>query len=172
MQFILDLIAKLLGWQPNPQSSEIVQPQASQDVIGPIGPVLTLNDWITSSGKYPERVTSLELNYDVKSAATVLVDKINALGRKLGLGKLPISSGFRPTSVNSNIKGAAKKSGHTYGKAVDFVDVDGKLKELVAKNPEILRELGLFMEDGVATPTWLHLDYISRADRPSRIFKP
>lgn len=183
MKALLDLILQLLGGsRPAPQQppkEEIkTQPEPIKDVIEPIkatqepGPVMTIDDWITSSGKYPERAKSEELTYDVRSAAMLLVDKINDLGRRLKLGKLPISSGFRPTKVNASIKGAAKASGHTRGFAVDFVDVDGKLKELFKQNHEILRELGLFLEHPDFTKTWAHLDYISRPDRPDRIFKP
>ncbi len=183
MQFLIDLILGLFKSPPQSkvEPSPVAQPeiqtpnsepytQPEEPLIG--APTLTLDDWITSSGKYLDRANSPELTYDVRSAAMVLVDKINELGRRLKLGKLPVSSGFRPSKVNANIKGAAKGSAHMSGKAVDFVDADGKLKALVGNNPELLRELGLFMEHPDNTPTWLHLDYVARIDRPNRIFKP
>ena len=85
---------------------------------------------------------------------------------------LKVSSGFRPSTVNSKIPNAAKRSSHMTGLAIDLVDVDGKLKELVAKQPALLRTHNLFMEDSGSTPGWIHLDYATRVDRPSRIFKP
>lgn len=170
---ILDLILNLLGAFKSPKKDE---PIAEPPVIKPEpevkAPAITLDDWITSSGKYPDRAKSEELTYDVKSAAMLLVDKINELDRRIGLGKVSVSSGFRPTKVNAGIPNAAKASGHTRGMAIDFSDKDGYLKEKVAKHPEILRELGLFMEHPDATATWLHLDMIRRTDRPDRIFRP
>lgn len=163
MKFLLDILLNSFT-KPENKAPETVKP----DQV----PTLTLDAWITSSGKYMDRAKSPELTYEVKSAAMVLVDKINELGRRLNLGTLEVSSGFRPIVVNANIKGAAKSSGHTKGMAVDFSDKDGKLKALVASKPEILRELGLFMEAPEATLTWLHLDYINRPDRPNRQFKP
>lgn len=87
-----------------------------------------------------------------------------------------VSSGFRPSMVNAKIKGAAKKSGHLTGHAIDIKDADGFLKKNLtpATNPDHadrLRALGLFLEDPNATPTWCHLDIKERKDRPSRIFK-
>jgi len=172
---LLDLIISFLGAFKAPKKEDPIKETA--EVSKPIEtkpePVtLTLDDWITSSGKYPDRANSVELTYDIKSAAMVLVDKINELGRRLGLGKLTVSSGFRPSKVNAAIKHAAKASGHLRGLAVDFADADGKLKEKIRKHPEILRELELFMEHPDATQTWAHLDYIKRSDRPDRLFKP
>ena len=132
--------------------------------------MLKLNDWITSSGKYPERAS--ESNSDIEASATVLLEKVNAVLEDCGLKDVKVSSGFRPESVNAKITNAAKKSAHMSGKAIDLVDVDGKIKALVQSKPELLRKLGLFMEHPDATPTWCHLDYVVRADRPNRIFKP
>ena len=171
MKILLDLILNLLGAFKGPKEEERIsfEPQKPNEIKAP---VLTLDDWITSSGKYPERAKSEELTYDVKSAAMLLVDKINELDRRIDLGKPVVSSGFRPTKVNAGIPNAAKSSGHTRGLAVDFADKDGILKAKVAKYPEILRELGLFMEHPDATLTWMHLDYIKRSDRPDRLFRP
>lgn len=172
---LLDLILSLLGAFKAPKKEEVVSSTSEApkpEEIKPEPVTLTLDDWITASGKYPDRANSPELTYDVKSAAMVLVDKINELGRRLKLGRLVVSSGFRPSGVNAAIKGAAKASGHLRGLAVDFADSNGELKAKVRKHPEILRELELFMEHPDATPTWLHLDYIKRSDRPDRLFRP
>jgi len=135
--------------------------------------MLTLNDWITSSNKYNDRANSPELTQSVKDAATILINKINVLMADLGVtAVLKVSSGFRPSTVNSKIPNAAKRSSHMTGLAIDLVDVDGKLKSLIAKRPDLLRTHNLFMEDAGSTPGWCHLDYATRADRPSRTFKP
>ena len=135
--------------------------------------MLTVENWITSSNKYPERAKSIELTDDVKANAAILIAKVNALLSDLGVSdKLSVSSGFRPSSVNSGIANAAKRSAHMSGKAIDIVDLDGKLKGLVASRPDLLRTHELFMEDSGSTPTWMHLDFITRVDRPTRTFKP
>lgn len=173
MKFLLDIINNAFKTTFNNENKTIDQPKQGLQQAEPVhAPILTLDLWITSSNKYPERAKSDELTYEVKSAAMVLVDKINELGRRLNLNSLSVSSGFRPTKINSTIPGAAKSSGHTKGLAVDFEDKDGKLKALIASKPEILRELGLFMEAPGHTPTWCHLDYINRTDRPNRQFNP
>lgn len=132
---------------------------------------LTLEDWITSSGKFPERATSPELTGDVEIAATILLEKVNTLLFNAGIAEAIISSGFRPSAVNAKI-GGAKKSAHMSGLAIDLEDAKGVIKDLVKKYPKTLRRLGLFMEDPASTPTWCHLDYVDRVDRPNRIFKP
>lgn len=131
---------------------------------------LSLNDWVTSSGKYPERAK--ESTQEIEDNATVLLSKVNELLATLGIDEVSVSSGFRPASVNSKIVNAAKRSAHMSGKAIDLVDVDGRVKRLVWSRPDLLRSLGLFMEDGNSTPTWCHIDYVQRNDRPSRTFQP
>lgn len=131
---------------------------------------LNLNDWVTSSGKYPERAK--ELTQEIEDNAVILLSKVNELLLTLGIDEVSISSGFRPASVNSKIANAAKRSAHMSGKAIDLVDVDGRVKHLVASKPDLLRSLGLFMEDAKSTPTWCHVDCVYRTDRPSRTFQP
>lgn len=132
--------------------------------------MITLKDWVTSSGKYPERAK--ELTPDVVLSAEEFLILVNDLLEQLGIASASVSSGFRPASVNSKIPNAAKRSAHMSGKAIDLIDIDGSLKKLIASKPEIMRKLGLFLEDPASTPTWCHVDCVVRADRPSRIFKP
>ena len=70
---------------------------------------ITVDDVITSSGRYPERKESPELTDEVKSNIAGLVDKVNRLLTELKWNKnVSISSGFRPSNVNIKTKGAAK----------------------------------------------------------------
>ena len=134
---------------------------------------LTLEDWITSSGKYPERASSKELTDEVKANATKLVNTINSFLKELDWkDPISISSGFRPNSINSKIKNAAKKSLHLTGLALDIVDPSSKLKEAIKSKSELLATFGLWMEAPDSTPTWCHLDLGTRTDRPIRIFNP
>lgn len=136
--------------------------------------MITLKDWITASGKYPEREKSAELTDDVKANAQRLLSAVNAFLSDLGWkGSVSVSSGFRPASVNANIKGAAKKSAHMTGLALDILDPKGQLgKRIREEKGELLRKHGLFMEALESTPTWVHLDLVPRTDRPSREFRP
>lgn len=132
---------------------------------------LSLHDWLTASDKYPDRMNSLELTPEILSNATTLIDDVNKLLRSLGITKVSVSSGFRPLGVNAKV-GGSKASGHLRGLAVDLVDVDGTLATLIAANPRLLRQFGLFLENPKVTKGWVHLDKIKRADRPTRIFNP
>lgn len=105
--------------------------------------------------------------------AIILLDKINSLLDELGITETTISSGWRPLSVNNKITNASKKSAHMIGKAIDLKDnSDQHLAKLIASQPELLRKYGLFLENPDSTKYWIHLDYLVRADRPSRIFNP
>jgi hypothetical protein len=170
---MLDLIRLLISLftgskaEPKPNSvlENTTQPEPNKEVIEPlIRPLITLDDWITSSGRYPERANSPELTYDVKSAAMVLVDKVNKLGRLLNLSALDVSSGFRPVAVNNAIPHASRKSGHTIGFSIDFKDRDGKIDELLAQDASqaVLEQLELWQEHPSKTVNWAHVDYINR----------
>jgi len=135
--------------------------------------MLTLDDWITSSGKYPDRAKSLELTSQVKDNAQLLLDSVNDLLKSLNidLSKIRVSSGFRPSNVNSKIPNAAKKSLHMTGLAIDIEDNDNSLDKAIQDKPELLKTYQLWLESPEATPKWTHLDKGTRTDREKRIFK-
>lgn len=148
--------------------------------------MITLNDWITSSNRYPERAQSPELTDEVKKNAENLIAKVNALLQDIGWTEaVSISSGFRPSGVNKNVKGAAKRSGHQTGLCIDiFQDKkdNQKLGFLIRSLQDnkglqgVLGANGLMMEKLEYTKgnntDWIHLDIIPRKDRPSREFIP
>jgi hypothetical protein len=143
---------------------------------------LTESDIVTSSGKYPERQKSPELTQEVLSNIKTLANKINALLEHIKWSEeVVVSSGFRPSAINASVKGAAAKSSHTLGMAVDIVQPKNNNKlakaiEEAQKKDRILTKLGLWMEDPTVTvgqnTAWVHLDFKNRPDRPSRVFKP
>jgi hypothetical protein len=136
--------------------------------------MITLDDWITSSGKYPDRAKSEELTDVVKDNATLLLESVNDLLSVLGvdLSKITVSSGFRPSSINSTIPHAAKRSLHMTGLAIDISDVGGELDKLITANSELLETYQLWQEHPDNTGTWCHLDKGSRSARKVRVFKP
>ncbi len=139
--------------------------------------LIKYEDLITASGTYPERLHSTELTIDIKENAKLLLEKVNILLCGLKVPKVGISSGFRPSAVNANTPGSAKRSAHMICQAVDIIDdKDQTLGKLITSHPEKLRELGLFVEDLGSTrgknTNWVHIDMVKRSDRPSRTFKP
>lgn len=144
--------------------------------------MIKLDAWITSSNRYPDRAKSSELTAEVKNNAQDLLDKVNALLKDIGwTEEVSISSGFRPSAINANVKGAAKKSAHMSGLALDIFQAKptNKLGLLIRekqKSDKILEKHGLMMESLEATvgvnSLWVHLDCVKRNYRPSMEFKP
>ena len=134
--------------------------------------IIKLDDYITANGKYPERLQSVELTQEVKDDAVKLLNKINQLLKELGIKEAKVSSGFRPSSVNSKIPNAAKKSLHMSGQACDINDPDGKLDKLFDENDVLLKKYGLWQEHPDDTKGWAHLDCKDRGKRKKNQFKP
>lgn len=139
--------------------------------------MITLKDYLTSSGKYPDRE---KLADDaVRGNAANLLIKVNSLLLTLGIKEVTISSGFRPAAVNAKIANASKKSLHMTGSAIDIADPGNKIGKLIQEQAErdqysdLLHKHGLWLEDLAATASWAHLDQsTARKNRPVRIFKP
>lgn len=107
----------------------------------------------------------------------IAISKIRAAyGRSLS-----VSSGYRPSSINSQTIGAAKASAHMMCQAVDIVDKDGSFAKWCLNNLTILEEAGMFMEDPRYTyiindkseriSGWTHLD-IRGPKSGKRVFIP
>ncbi len=135
--------------------------------------MITLKDWVTASGKYPEREKSEDLTDEVKKNAEAFLAVLNDFLEELTPGvEYKVSSGFRPSSVNSKIPNAAKKSLHMTGLAIDLEDPDDELDKLIQSKPELLDKYGLWLEHPDSTPKWTHLDKGTRTQRKIRIFHP
>lgn len=139
--------------------------------------IVTMLDHATSSGSYPDRVRHPEYTEEVINNTRALLDKVNGLLTELGVEKVRVSSGFRPSGVNAGLSNAAKRSYHMLGKAVDLLD-DGNqnLARKISTRPDLLKKYELWLEDPQSTigknTNWCHLDDGNRQDRPSRVFKP
>lgn len=120
-----------------------------------------------------DKTHKAELTPDIEANVSNFIAIVNKLFLELGhTTPAYISSGWRPSSLNSKVKGAAQKSYHTLGMAIDIKDPDGELYKLVTSRPDLLRKYGLWVEHRESSPSWLHIDIGTRSDRPSRIFKP
>lgn len=133
---------------------------------------MTREDVITASGKYKNRANSKELTQEVLNNIDRLITAVSALFYDLKSTIPPVSSGFRPSTVNASIPTAAKKSLHMRGLAVDLEDKDGTIGLLIKSRPDFLSKHSLWLEDLNSTKGWVHLDLGSRLDRPSRTFLP
>jgi hypothetical protein len=134
--------------------------------------MLTLDDWITSSGSHPERASDSELTDEVMANAQRLLDAVNPFLDELGITPPPVSSGFRPSTVNAALPNSAKRSLHMTGLAIDLRDKNNELDRIVVANSALLTKYGLWLESPASTPGWTHLDLGTRSDRPVRIFQP
>lgn len=83
------------------------------------------------------------------------------------------NSGWRPTAINGSTPGAAVKSKHLLGLAIDIADPDGKLGEWVCSpaGKAALEEIGLWAEHRSATPSWCHVQTVPPRSG-NRIFWP
>ena len=97
-----------------------------------------------------------------------LCRKVNALGY---VPPMRASSCLRSIEAQKRINPKAMGSSHLYGRAVDIIDTDGKLKAWCVANKAKLIECGLWMEDPASTPTWCHLQTTAPKSM-NRIFKP
>jgi uncharacterized protein YcbK (DUF882 family) len=132
--------------------------------------MLTLEDFATSSGKYPSRLR--EITPQIKDNLIELLEKVTGLLDALEIEDVKVTSGYRSPSANANIKGASKTSHHMTGKAVDLEDTNGEIAARIKAAAPLLKTFGLWMEDPERTPGWCHLDIGHRTDREIRIFKP
>lgn len=122
---------------------------------------------------YPDLVTE-ELKENVKD----LVEKVQKLLELWG-GTTQVSSGWRPPAINAVTPGAAKKSKHMTGQAVDLMDRSGRLDAWCLANLKVLEDLGLWLEHPDATQTnmerfghgWCHLQTVPPKSG-KRVFMP
>lgn len=100
-----------------------------------------------------------------------LLSRVNWLLGTLGI-KAKVSSGYRPSAINSSVKGA-KSSAHLSCEAVDLVGVD--FARELHRNPLLLEEADLYLEHpdyttGKST-RWSHLQ-IRKTKSGNRVFIP
>lgn len=134
--------------------------------------MITLKQYLTADGKYPEREKHKEVTPELIKNAEMLLDKVNKLLTDLGIQTVRVSSGFRPSEVNAKIANAAKKSLHMTGQAIDIQDPDGSLDELLDDSDVLLKRYGLWQESPAATKGWCHLDMKNRGTRKKNQFIP
>ena len=101
----------------------------------------------------------------IQSAALLTVGRANLLLDRLALAGVPleandrgslVNSGYRPAAINATIPGAARRSKHMLGLAVDINDPDGMVDDWCMNNLDVLEEIGVWLEHPSATKCWTH----------------
>lgn len=108
-----------------------------------------------------DRTHAEELTDEIRRNADVTVAKANRLLERAGRSAIDeVRSGWRPQAVNDATANAARSSRHLTAQAIDLPDNDRTLATWCVDNLDVLKELGLWMEDPRWTPTWVHLQTI------------
>lgn len=128
--------------------------------------MITLRDyWMGRDQKYPDDLTP-----EIEGNAAELIDRVNLLLAAFGETR-KVNSGWRPPEVNAKTAGAAVKSKHMMGLAVDLADPDGDLDEWCMENESELERLQLWLEHPAATKGWCHLQSVPPKSG-KRVFYP
>lgn len=118
---------------------------------------------------------------EIRDNANELLHRVNKLlvMYNMATGEVvsQVASGYRPPAINAATKGAAKKSNHMIGCALDLVDDDGTFDDwLEAPDGQLaLTESELWHESKLKTPRWIHVQsrpFGSYRDGGSRTFMP
>jgi len=122
-----------------------------------------------------------ELTHNVQANAELLVPRVNsvlilAAHDLAGLVSSPttgslVASGWRPQSINARTRGAARRSHHLTGCAVDLYDPAGRIDGWCMQHLDALESAGLWMEHPDATPRWCHLQSVPPKSG-NRVFRP
>ena len=128
--------------------------------------MINLTDyWMGRDAKYPDDMTP-----EIEGNAVELLDRVNFLLKSFGEDR-KVNSGWRPPSVNAKTAGAAVKSKHMLGLAVDLADPEGDLDEWCLENESELERLQLWQEHPSATKGWCHLQSVPPKSG-KRVFYP
>lgn len=73
-----------------------------------------------------------------------------------------VNSGWRPPAINAKTPGAARKSKHMLGQAIDIDDDNGALDDwlMTPEGETALREIGLWHEHPRDTDGWAHVQTV------------
>lgn len=134
--------------------------------------MITLTDyWMRRDEAYPDELTD-----DIRAKAGETVARANLLlSMYRNLTKddeiRKVNSGWRPAGVNAATPGAAPRSKHMTGEAIDISDPEGDLDEFCLDHPELLQTIGLWQEHPSATKGWCHVQIVPPRSG-KRVFYP
>lgn len=123
--------------------------------------MITLTDyWMGRDKKYP-----CDLTDTIRANAAIVVDRANVILTEFRQAtgdteQRKVVSGWRPPLVNASTKGAALRSNHMTGQAIDISDPEGDLDEWCLHHLDRLALYTLWMEHPSATKGWCHLQIV------------
>lgn len=71
-----------------------------------------------------------------------------------------VNSGWRPPEINERTPGAAPRSKHMTGQAIDIADPEGDLDEWCLTHLQTLERIGLWLENPASTKGWTHVQIV------------
>lgn len=129
--------------------------------------ILTLDQyWMGRDKQYPQELTAA-----IRADAAETVRRANLLLAEAGRTHATVNSGWRPPAVNAGVPGAAKKSNHMLGRAIDIGDDDGSLDAWCMAHLPVLERIGLWLEYPDSTPRWCHVQIVPPRSG-NRVFRP
>jgi hypothetical protein len=140
---------------------------------------ITLGDYLMGRDAiYPDDFTLAVMANAEKTVKLVnsLLAVMVAEGMKLEahpVSQSLVSSGWRPPQINRQVKGAAPKSKHMTGEAVDLYDPEGDIDNFLmsGQGQRVLASLGLYIEHPSATKSWSHIQIVPPRSQ-QRVFYP
>lgn len=135
--------------------------------------IVTVDDVLTSSGKYKDRPILWPVTEVMLGDADELARRVSAVLDMFGEVR-KVSSGYRPPVINAKTKNAAKKSNHMVCRAVDIEDSNGMLGHWCMANLSFLVIVKLWIEhpdDSTSdTGKWIHFQTVPPASG-KRVFR-
>lgn len=111
---------------------------------------------------------------EIDANLAILLERLNKI-RKMWGKPMNVSSGLRSQAKQDELiasgKSNAPKSKHLTGQAADISDPKGELQAWILNNIKHLEQIGLWLEDFKATPTWVHFQCVPPKSG-KRIFLP
>jgi hypothetical protein len=108
-----------------------------------------------------------DLTESIEAAAETTINRTNLLLTRFrqetgDTYARKVNSGWRPPAINASTPGAARKSKHMLGQAIDIDDDNGALDDwlMTYEGERAMREIGLWHEHPRDTPQWAHLQTV------------
>jgi hypothetical protein len=123
--------------------------------------VITLTDfWMGRDVQYARELTD-----DIRAAASDTVAKANLLISSFRMltkdtEHRKVNSGWRPAAINGATPGAAPRSKHMTGQAIDISDPEGDLDDWCMEHQDVLQTIGLWLENPASTKGWCHVQVV------------
>lgn len=118
--------------------------------------------YISASEYLMSRIKLEDLPSDYVANMNTLIPRVNELLEHFSQYR-QVNSGYRSQADQDRINPGAPHSKHLICAAVDLEDKDRALSKFCLNNLDLLKKIGLWMEDPGHTATWTHLQCIAPA---------